>query len=90
MRRILGATALAAAILLTPATASADMGSFTTSDGDLCTWTGFGSMYSIDCSGYNWRAGRSVSYHCDLDVFGQMVSWRCRDSYSGATWSGSR
>jgi hypothetical protein len=85
--------ALAAAMLLALAapttTVHGDMGTFTTDDGQDCSWTSYGNTADIDCSGYSWRAHEYVRFHCDYDFYGRSASWRCRDSH-GNTWSGSR
>lgn len=89
MRRTLIAALIALAAAALPAVASADSGNFTTNDGPSCSWTGFGSMYSISCSGYSFATGGYTSYTCDLFVYGpHSSSWTCRDM-RGNTWRGS-
>lgn len=83
---------IAAVTILAFSTASsafADSGNFTANSGESCSWYGFGTSISMQCSGYSRTAGGYVNYSCDLDYVGSMMSYRCR-SIDGATWSGSR
>jgi len=80
----------ATALLAIGATgALADYGTYNTNDGPSCSYSGSGSMYTFDCSGYSRSAGGYVRYSCDYTVYGSSASWSCRDS-NGATWRGSR
>ena len=81
----------ATALLAIGATgALADYGTFDTNDGPSCTYSGSGSMYTIDCSGYSRSTGGYVRYSCDYNVYsGGSADWSCRDS-NGTRWRGSR
>jgi hypothetical protein len=89
MRRGMVALGAALVLWLVPMPASADSGSYTTNDGLLCNWTGFGNQANVFCSGYSWRAGGYVNYSCDYQFFGGSTSWSCHDM-RGNYWSGSR
>jgi len=86
---LLTAAALSLALWLPPATALADFGSYYDQNGLYCFWSGSGSFYFIDCSGYSSRLGGYYSYTCDVDVIGRFMEWSCRDM-RGNSWRGSR
>jgi hypothetical protein len=76
--------------LMAASPASADYGTYTTSNGLSCNYSGFGSMYTINCSGISMPSGRFVNYSCSYFIYGpNSASWDCRD-INGNTWHGSR
>lgn len=86
-RATIAALTLAALLAFSPGVARADSGSFSTDDGQSCTYFGNPGLYQVSCSGYNWRAGTTIA--CEYTVMSGSVTYRCRGG-NGGTWSGSR